>query len=224
MNGNIRLEKVASFVRKDATLVDIGCDHGFLTIDLVKQYLIKYAYASDVNQGPLDNVKANVLKEGLQDKIECVLSNGLEKFENIHFSDIVIAGMGGTLIIDILSDNIELLKDKRLILQPNINAKGLRNWLIENDFKIINDDLVKDNDIIYQIIVVEGNGNEEYSSLEYEFGKYNLINNNNLLKEYMNLKVSKNNEILSKMPEDNEKYEYFKKINEEMEEYLNEIE
>lgn len=222
MKLNNRLSKIATFVTSGAILVDIGCDHGYLSIELVQSNKIKYAYASDINPGPLNNVQTNVLKYGLSEYISCVLSDGLERFDNISFSDLVIAGMGGTLISEILESKKELLVNKNLILQPNTNGYGLRKWLINNNFIIEKEELVEDNDIIYEVIVARTGKGKKYSELELLFGSVNLDNKKPILFKYMDEYLKKQTYIIKNIPSDNVNYQVFSKRINLVKEFLNE--
>ena len=215
-----RLSKIASLVKKDAILLDIGCDHGFLTISLLNNNLINKAYAADVNEGPLKNVKNNVKKYQLESKIDCILSDGLEKFTKVKFDCVVIAGMGGSLIADILSKQINLIRDKQLILQPNINSEGLRKFLLDNNIFINQEYLIKDNDIFYYIIECSSGTNLEYSDFELKYGKN--IEENEMFYEYLNDELKKYKKYLKKIPKDNYKHQEFLKKIEIIEVRLNE--
>jgi len=219
-----RLNKIASLIKQDATLVDIGCDHGYLAIYLALNNRINYAYASDINQGPLDNVRKNVERYNVNDKISCILSNGLQEFKTITFDTIVIAGMGGSLIVEILENQFDLLEDKHLILQPNINSYGLRKWLIKNNFLIVNELLVEENDIIYEIIEVNTSLKSiAYSELELLFGAHNLMKNTVELYSKMKNYLNKMEKIIENLPKNNEKYDaYVERINLIKEYLLNE--
>lgn len=217
-----RLETIAFLVNKDAILLDIGCDHGYLGVYLLKNNHVRYVYGGDVALGPLENVKNNIRRNLLNNKMEAVLSNGLETFIDVKFTDIVIAGMGGSLIVDIIKDYHYLLKDKNIILQPNINSYKVRKHLIENGFNIVQESIIKDNDIIYEIICAQTANVDKYSYLELSYGKSNIEQRNILTIELMKEKLSKYNKILSNINEDNDKYQYFLNHITLIKEYLNE--
>ena len=100
-----RLKAVASLVRKGSSLADIGCDHGYLPVYLVMNGIIENAVASDINDGPLKQCRRLVESYSLQDKINCVLSDGLSNIEYTDFQDVAICGMGGELIASILEQS-----------------------------------------------------------------------------------------------------------------------
>ena len=135
-----RLKLCALFVRKGAKLADIGTDHAYLPVWLVLSGMIDSAVAADVREGPLANAQSNINKNGVSDKIRTVLSDGLDEISSDEADDIVIAGMGGELIIKLI-DRTEWLRDdnKRLILQPMTRAEMLRSYLYKNGFEIMNE-------------------------------------------------------------------------------------
>ena len=102
-----RLQAVAAYVPADAVLADIGTDHAFLPIWLIRQQRIREAYACDVKTGPLERARQHVTEAGLEDAVHLCLSDGLEALSGAHMTTVVIAGMGGYLTAQIL------LRDKR---------------------------------------------------------------------------------------------------------------
>ena len=174
-NLSKRLATVASFVEQGTTLADIGSDHAYLPCYLVKAGKIPKAIAGEVVKGPFESAVRNVRKKGLADKITVRLGNGLEV---IHESDgvdtITIAGMGGPLIASILNDGKEKLHNvKRIITQPNIHALSIREWALQNGWKIVDEQILKEDNKIYEIIVLE-KGQGTYNELEMMVGPYLL--------------------------------------------------
>jgi tRNA (adenine22-N1)-methyltransferase len=152
-----RLQALADMVNEGATLADIGCDHGYVPVYLIQSGKIQYAFASDINEGPLASCRALVEENALEDKITCVLSNGLEKIRLDEVDDILIAGMGGELIAEILGKaDIEKLKTKHLILNPMTHPEHARRFLFENGFEIQSDIVVKDGKHYYSIMDAVG--------------------------------------------------------------------
>ena len=170
-----RLSAAASFVRDGAVCADIGTDHAYIPISLVLDGKIKYAIASDINEGPILNAKENIEKYGLSDKITARISDGLNGIEEYKPDSIVICGMGGELIARIIND-CEYVKQKgiQLILQPMTSIAELREYL-SHGFKVYDEDIVFDADKLYQIICAEYDGKEHtYTSAELEIGKINI--------------------------------------------------
>lgn len=154
---SLRLTRVASHVPTGATVADIGSDHAYLPCYLVSQGLAERAVAGEVVKGPYESAKKQVKQEQLEDKIEVRLASGLEA---IHPEDsitaITIAGMGGPLIVSILDQGLEKLAGvSRLILQPNVHAKAIREWAQTHQWAIVEEEIIKENNKIYEILVLE---------------------------------------------------------------------
>lgn len=133
-----RLSLCASFVRKGAKLADIGTDHAYLPIWLVTNNIVDTALACDINEGPLKSGQADIEKFSLSDRIRLRLSDGLQNVNENEADDIVIAGMGGELIVKILSEcNWAKTKGKHYILQPMTKCEVLVRWLYANGFEIL---------------------------------------------------------------------------------------
>lgn len=178
-----RLETVGRFVPEAARLADIGSDHAYLPVALMLKGKIDFAIAGEVVKGPFESAKRQVMKNGLSERIEVRLANGLEAIEkDDQISAITIAGMGGSLIRDILESgrqNQRLSGEERLILQPNIGEKTLRTWLKENNYQIIAEEIIEENKKIYEIIVAEKKEQPiDYSEKELMFGPFILEEKN----------------------------------------------
>ncbi len=151
-----RLACCGKFVRKNAKVVDVGTDHAYLPIYLVKTGIITHAIASDLREGPLANAEKNINRYGLAEHIKTVLSNGLENVSETEADDIIISGMGGEVIIDIIK-NAKWLKntDKRLILQPMSEDEKLRDFLKDNKFFIEREEAVISKNKVYTVMSVK---------------------------------------------------------------------
>lgn len=132
-----RLMSVASLVRKGSTVVDVGTDHAYVVAYLIENGIIEKAIASDINKGPLENARQTLIDCGISEKVELILSDGLKNVPENSADDIVVAGMGGILISEIL-ENTPWLKNKNIhiIAQPMTHAEILRKWLCDNGFEI----------------------------------------------------------------------------------------
>ena len=148
-----RLMTCAEFVRENAVLADIGTDHAYLPAYLIKNGKIVSALACDINEKPLESARATVTDSGVCDKVELRLCDGLKYVSEDEFSDVVIAGMGGEMIIKILSDCPYIKNEKfNLILQPMSKTYDLRKWLCQNGFKIKAEKSAGANNKIYTVI------------------------------------------------------------------------
>lgn len=137
INLDERLEMCASLVRESARLADVGCDHAYLSISLLKSGKISFAVASDINEKPLKSGKENAEKYGVKN-IEFRLGSGLREIKvEDKITDVVIAGMGGEIISEIINES-PLTKDEsmNLVLQPMTKSEELISYLYENGFEI----------------------------------------------------------------------------------------
>jgi len=152
---NQRLLKIAEFVGKSDCICDIGTDHAYLPIYLVEKGQTRTAIASDVRKGPLRIAHKNIVDAGLSEKISIILSDGFAKFSPKDFDVAVIAGMGGHLLIEIISRNLPVSRSvNHLVVQPNMDIEFCREWLFNNKFDIIKEVLVRDAGKIYVIMKV----------------------------------------------------------------------
>lgn len=179
-----RLKEVAHFVEKHAVLADIGSDHAYLPAYLVKNDTINRAIAGEVVKGPFESAVKNVRKEGLDQVIEVRLANGLQAIEEEDAIDTVtIAGMGGTLISTILEEGKERLSTvKRIITQPNLHAIAIRQWAVANGWKIIAESILKEDEKIYEIVVLE-RGEGKYNDQELLLGPFLMHDRNPIFRE-----------------------------------------
>ena len=168
-----RLEMVASFVPQGAVLLDVGSDHAYLPIELMKEGRINRAIAGEVVAGPYQSAVKNVKEHDLEEKIQVRLANGLAAFEESDkVSVITIAGMGGRLISTILEEGLDKLANvERLILQPNNREDELRSWLQEHRFQIVAESILEEAGKFYEILVVEA-GEMKLSATDVRFGPF----------------------------------------------------
>ena len=154
-----RLSLCAEYVRGGSRLADIGTDHAYLPIALCLSGKIPSALACDINPQPLESARANISRYGLSGRIETRLSDGLRMILPDEADDIVIAGMGGELIRDILCA-APWVRDgsKRLVLQPMTHHEDLVKWLYENGFSIIAQGAVFDEGKYYTALAAEFTG------------------------------------------------------------------
>ena len=182
-----RLLCAASFANKGELIADVGTDHAYLPIYLYTSGIISGAVVSDINEGPIERAAKNIREFSCEGKIIPVLCDGLSKIKEYSPDTVFILGMGGELIVNIIS-NAEWLKQNgiRLVMQPMTHPEILREYLISNGFEI-SDEAMVDDSKIYQIIVAKYTGIvSEADKLELRFGKINLNERKNILIRAMN--------------------------------------
>ena len=192
-----RLQTIADFVKKDAVVADIGTDHAHIPIYLIKNNIISKAYACDINKGPLEKAKENINYYGVKN-IELRLSNGLEKLKTDEADTVIIAGMGGELIIDILEKGRRFFESKRkFILSPHTKIDEVRKFLLSNGFEITKEDMCIDEGKFYTVIEVKYTENKEmYSETELLYGKYLIENKHPVLLRFLKKEEAKYISIL----------------------------
>ncbi len=150
-----RIRAVENFVRAGSRVADIGADHGYLAIELVKNGRAVKVIATEKNIGPFEALSKNISSFN---QIEARLGDGLTILTAGEVDTICIAGMGGALIQKILDESLEVVQSARqLILQPMNGVKKIRTWLAENNWAIADEDLAEAAGIIYEIICAEKN-------------------------------------------------------------------
>lgn len=169
---SMRLERVAAHVPAGARLADIGSDHGYLPVALMRRGVIAAAVAGEVALKPFRSAERTVHENGLDSRITVRLASGLAAVEaEDGITAISICGMGGETIRDILdSGKARLSGQERLILQPNGGEQPLRQWLMDNGYRIVCEELLQENRFVYEIIVAERSGVVSYSAEELYFG------------------------------------------------------
>ncbi|MBR6632939.1 MAG: SAM-dependent methyltransferase [Clostridia bacterium] len=167
-----RLTAAFALVREGRTVADIGTDHAYLPIALVKEGKCDHAYASDVGKGPLERAKENISEAGLEDKIETVLTDGAAYFDSLA-DEFIIAGMGGELIYRIISQAPFLKNESiHMVLQPMTKVPYVRTALLNDGFYIHKESLVKEDGKIYTVMSVYWDGKKrELSPIEALTGR-----------------------------------------------------
>ena len=149
-----RLEAACKFVKPGDRVADIGCDHGYLGIYLLKNHLASQVIASDINEGPLNAAVCNAEKYGVRDKMRFYLSDGVKNIPR-DFDAMVCCGMGGDTMISILEAALWLKEGNyRLILQCQSKRPELRKYLGENGWFIRNETVLKDGRFLYTVMEV----------------------------------------------------------------------
>jgi tRNA (adenine22-N1)-methyltransferase len=209
MELSIRLKTIVNQVDKCKSIIDVGTDHGYVPIFLVKQGICEKAIASDINKGPIEKAKINISFEGLSSKIDCRLGAGLKTVKKGEVNGVIIAGMGGNLSRDILLEDFEKVKlYDFLILQPAQNPEVLREFLYSGNFDIIDEDLCFEDGKFYELFKVKYNkknkGLKFDDEIHYEISPLIRKKNHPLIKNYVESKIVKYENILKYIKEDSD--------------------
>lgn len=191
----IRLNSIIELIDSCEKLADIGTDHGYIPVEVIKRKLAKKSIASDVNKGPLEKAIENIKKNNLQNYIEARLGSGLSVLEKEDEVDqVVIAGMGGHLIIELLNESKEIAQNTRLILQPMQAVDELRKFLYENGYDIKIEKIVEEGKKLYEIIVCEFTGEKIFLE-NYEVTEKMIRQNPDIIKKFLDNKINLYNHI-----------------------------
>ena len=196
-----RLKLIAEKVPECDLMCDVGTDHAYIPIYTVSKNISKKAIASDVRKGPIAIAEENIKGVGLQDRIEVRLGSGLKTLAEGEADTIVIAGMGGVLIRDILEDDFKkACSAKTLILQPMNAIEALREWLCLNGFEITDEELVSEGEKIYNVIVSRWTGNRiEEPDIFYYIGRKLIEKPDPLLRVLLNKRLGQIGKICEEM-------------------------
>lgn len=202
-----RLKAVADYVDNGARLADIGSDHAYLPTYLMQKLVIDFAVAGEVVKGPFEIAKNHVSEADLSDRIEVRLANGLGAIENTDKIDtIVIAGMGGILISEILeAGKGKLGHVKCLILQPNNHEESLRQWLVNHQFVIKKEEILLEAGKFYEIIVAEPLSKlmtEKLSVNDLTFGLFLSKEKSTVFQQKWQKELNTLNKIIARLPEE----------------------
>ncbi len=196
-----RLETVTSMVTKGNRVVDVGCDHGFVPIFLVESGISPSAVAADVRPGPLSRAKEHIKEHGLEEKIQARLSDGLSNIRPGEADSLIMSGIGGILMIRLLSDNCETAKSfQELILSPQSELADVRRYLVENGYFIEYEHMLCDEGKFYFIFhVVVKKDERDWSEDEYRYGKEICAEDLDTFRAYLEKEKRQYEQILEKM-------------------------
>lgn len=213
-----RLETIAKWVPNGKSIVDVGTDHAYLPTLLVSQGKIKFAIAGDIAAGPCQAAQNTIDSFGITKTVNVRQGNGLQIVSPGEADIVVIAGMGGGTMIEILQNSLPVAEAaERIILQPMNGAATLRMWAAEHGWKIVAEDLAEEAGIIYEIIILERGFEKKYSTAVYEIGPRLLEKNHTLLAKHMQRLIDNYDKLLSSMEKSehakaSEKYRLFSKL------------
>lgn len=225
-----RLLAIANLVPKNSIVADIGTDHGYIPAYLIENKISKKVIGTDISKGSLDKIIEYVKELGSETKIDTRLGDGLDVIKPLEIDTLIISGMGGLLIRDILEKHkktADTIID--FILQPMVASKELRQYLIENNFEIIKEELVKEDNKYYEIIHAKKGKSFLEKEIYYEISPILIKDKHPLLKEFLQDKLISAKKIVKELEcintdKSKERYMELNRIIKEYEEVFIEIE
>lgn len=219
-----RLSAIADMVSEGNRLVDVGTDHGYLPIYLVESGQVPSAVALDINRGPIERAKEHIKEHNLIEYIDTRLSDGVTALAANEGDTLVIAGMGGGLVIKIITEGESVLADfKEFVLQPQSELEQVRRFLDEKGYLIVEENMVLDEGKYYPMMkAIKGKDVSYNRTIFYKYGKGLLENKNEVLKLFLEkelltfqniwekLSANPQENVVSRMNEINEEIEYIK--------------
>ena len=182
-----RLQLVASLLPKGANFADIGSDHAYLPCFVCMNDPTAHAISGEINQGPYESAKQTVLAYNLTQRVDVRLGDGLSILDDNEVNEIVIAGMGGSLITSILEAGKKKLDNlDRIIVQPNIDERSVRQWFMDNGYTIESEKLLEENGHLYEIICARKNHDKQSLELSEKDLLFGPILRKNKSKDFMN--------------------------------------
>ena len=197
-----RLKAVAKMITPGIPVADIGCDHAYLPIWLARENVSPYIIASDINAGPIDRARENIEDAELLERIDIRQGDGLSAITSGEVKSVVMAGMGGKLMIRILSEGEDVLREvSEIIMEPQSEVALLRHFLQDNGYRIISENMVCEDDKFYPLIkAVPGQMNWD-KEIYFRYGKILLREENPVLHEFLLLEREYCSNLLKELAE-----------------------
>lgn len=189
-----RMQAVVGLVVPCASIADIGCDHGYVAIELISRCICQYVFAMDIHLGPLERAKHNIKEYRMQEYIETRQSNGMESLSKGEAEGVICAGMGGRLMISILERGQALVHDmQQVVLQPQSEIDEVRAYLRKNGFIIEKEDIICEDGKYYPMMRALPNTldrqekqiAENLTRIKDMYGSYLLEKSHPTLKRYL---------------------------------------
>lgn len=203
-----RLQAVANLAGEAGVVADVGTDHGYIPVYLVSSGKAKKAIAMDVNAGPLLRAQENIRQFQLEDQIESRFSDGLMGLQPGEAEVIVIAGMGGALMMRILDEGEDVAhKAKRLVLQPQSELLSFRCYLVEHGYRITAEDMVYEEGKFYSMMAAQWAENdgqdsrEELEPVSLKYGALMIADRHPVLWQYLEYQREQKCKILKSLGE-----------------------
>jgi tRNA (adenine22-N1)-methyltransferase len=200
INISKRLKAIASYVGDNAKIIDIGCDHALLGIYLYKTKKSISVILTDIKEGAVNQAKSNIKKYNLEEKIDLRHGDGLDVLNKGEADTVIISGLGGSKIIDILSkDKAKLIDIENIIIQSNTIIFKVRDKICKLGYYIKDEQLIDENNIIYNIILF-AKGKKKYSKKELYFGPVLMKQRGELYKNIIINELKKSEYLFKLIP------------------------
>lgn len=198
-----RLQAVANMMDEGIIVADVGTDHGYIPIHLLESGKNPKAFAMDINEGPLLRAKEHIAAHGLTDKIEARQSDGVKALAIGECQGVIVAGMGGALAVKILMEGEAIFRNlKVFVLQPQSELEKVRQYLVENNYHIIAEDMVLEDGKYYPMMKVVNGKSMEYSLSELRYGKQLLKKQHPILKMFLEKEIKNKETILKNLEQE----------------------
>ncbi len=200
-----RLKAVANMITPGLTVADIGCDHAYLPIWLVREEISPHVIACDINAGPIERARENIEDVELTDRIEVRQGDGLSVIAPGEAGSVVMAGMGGKLMVKILDEGSDVLeKVSEIIMEPQSDVAFVRHFLQDNGYRIISENMVNEDDKFYPLIkAIHGQMNWD-KEVYFRYGKVLLREENPVLHEFLLIEKDYCSRLLKELSENEE--------------------
>ena len=193
---NKRLLKIADFISSNSFILDVGCDHALLDVYLALEKKCT-CLASDIHDGPILKAKLNLLKHKVTKQVKLLTCDGIPNIKT-DVDYLVLSGMGAITICNILERG-DLSLIKKIIVSPNGEEELVRKKLNELNYKTLKEELVRDKNIIYPVLMYE-KGTEKLTKMEIKYGKLLMNNKDSLYQEYYTKKIDTYKNIKKGLP------------------------
>ena len=216
MNYSFRLTEIAKSVKEGSSLVDVGCDHGYIAKMLLDSNIIVKVIESDISEKSLEKAKLLLSGEKYKDKVKFIVSDGLLGIDTSAYDTLLIAGMGEETIINILNESIDKVRSfKHIILQAMGEGSNIRKYFMENNFFIEKERLFIEKDKYYRLFEIK---NKKTNVTDYKFPVNFDRNDISYLNTYYDNEIKNIKNILQKINKEKNLMKY-----NELKEELNKI-
>lgn len=210
-----RLKAVAEMITPGLPVADIGCDHAYLPIYLAREGMSPHVIACDINSGPILKARENVEDVDLSDMIEVRQGDGLSVIKPGEVRSVVIAGMGGKLMMKILDEGRDVLADvSEIIMEPQSEVAALRHFLQDNGYRIISENMVSEDGKFYPMIKAVPGHMDWDREIYFRYGKILLREENPVLHEFLLIEKQYCSRLLRELSENEEVPHIFVRMDE----------